>query len=128
MVVEILQNEVEGFQVFFDVGACEVKRTDEVLGILVVHFVQNAAPFCGEALDTLHALWLDHFNELLGELLLALVVLPPYSGQLAHNNRLVLWTFIQQQCQFLLKSNLLRRRGFLEELPVDNLRELLEQL
>lgn len=126
--VEILQDEVEGFQVFFDVGACEVKRTDEVLGILVVHFVQNAAPFCGEALDTLHALRLDHFNEFLSELLLALVMLPPYSGKLAHNNRLVLWTFIQQQCQFLLKSNLLRRRGFLEELPVDNLRELLEQL
>lgn len=125
--VEILQDEVEGFQVFFDVGACEVKRTDEVLGILVVHFVQNAAPFCGEALDTLYALWLDHFNEFLSELLLALVVLPPYSGQLADNNRLVLWTFIQQQCQFLLKSNLLRRRGFLEKLPVDNLRELLEQ-
>lgn len=128
MVVEILQDEVEGFQVFFDVGACEVKRTDEVLCILVVHFIQNTAPFCGEALDTLHTLGLDHFNELLSELLLALVMLSPYTGQLAHNNRLVLWTFIQQQRQFFLKSNLLRRRGFLEELPVDNLRELLEQL
>lgn len=44
--VEILQDEVEGFQVFLDIGACEVEGIDEILGILVVHFVQNAAPFC----------------------------------------------------------------------------------
>lgn len=119
--VEILQDEVEGFEVFFDVGACEVEGADEVLRFLVVYFVQNAAPFRCEALDSLNALRLDHFDEFLRELLFALVVLPPNTGQLTDNNSLILWTFVQQLGQFLLKSNLLRRRGFLEELPIDNL-------
>lgn len=55
-------------------------------------------------------------------------MLSPNTGEFTHNNGLIFWTFIKQKCQFLLKSNLLRRRSFLEELPVDNLHELLEEL
>ena len=126
--VEVLQDQVEGFQVLLDIGACEVEGTDEVLRVLVVHFVQNAAPFCGQAFDSLHALRLDHFNELFCEFLLTLVVLSPDAGELTHDNGLVFRSFIQQQCQFLLKGNLLWRWGFLEELPVDKLGELLKEL
>ena len=31
MVVEVLQDQVKGFQVLLDIGACEVEGTDEVL-------------------------------------------------------------------------------------------------
>jgi hypothetical protein len=58
-VVEVLQDEVEGFEVFFDVGAGVVQGVDDVLLVLVVHLVQDASPDLSEVLNSLHALRFD---------------------------------------------------------------------
>lgn len=57
--VEVLEDQVECFEVFFDVGAGVVKRVDDVLLVLVMDFVQDASPKLSEALYSFHSLWLD---------------------------------------------------------------------